>query len=540
MSSDGNVILFDDHVDYRTNQGIFTLQAIPALPDPPAWATVVGKAYRLATTQGLSLTGASLLFSYLESDVNPGEEQNLRIYYQADGDHRWQMLYTVHDRNQNQLSAPVVSSGIYAVLSSVDVSLSKGWNLFGYPVRNTTTITNALASVVPTDTVTVYAPAVDGGWLVYDTSAPPWVNDPITLSYGAGYYLYASHAITLQLKGAAASAEPVTLPPVNAVPAITVPVVYYGVISNTLAPSVTTTVTVSMNNTICGESRLEPSATRFKVKVDGSSPCVGSDTQPTIKVGGQLVTSTIQHTTNLNAPTITLTPSPTVASLPTSTVTALTLQLPPAQEASAPQPISSARITSTVTPTATLTPAVSEPLIVNPTAGDCTELVIDGGFEQREVWQLPLTDSQARIMADDDNSGNSLLLLGLQPDAPVRYFDTITYSSAYQAITIPTDATQVTLRLRYWPQNSAPNDNWRVALLDPISHLPVTTLLRGVESAQGWRDDNHFDLNNYRGRAMLLYFEVRNDSHDANGRTAVLVDDVSIQLCGVAAHGKSK
>ena len=68
----------------------------------------------------------------------------------------------------------------------------------------------------------------------------------------------------------------------------------------------------------------------------------------------------------------------------------------------------------------------------------------------------------------------------------------------------------------------------------------MTTLLRGVESVQAWRNDTYFDLNPYRGRQVLLYFEVRNDWDDSNGRTAVLVDDVSIQVCGTAAQGQNK
>ncbi len=51
-------------------------------PQPAAWATLVGQAYRLAATANApSLAGTSLSFSYLGSEVPPGEEQWLKLYF---------------------------------------------------------------------------------------------------------------------------------------------------------------------------------------------------------------------------------------------------------------------------------------------------------------------------------------------------------------------------------------------------------------------------------------------------------------------------
>src|SRR5262249_51950609 len=70
VSSDGQVIVFGDDLIFAPGS-FFTLQAIAALPSPPAWATVVGQGYRLASSADApNLSGASINIGYLGKDVS--------------------------------------------------------------------------------------------------------------------------------------------------------------------------------------------------------------------------------------------------------------------------------------------------------------------------------------------------------------------------------------------------------------------------------------------------------------------------------------
>ena len=81
MSPDGQVILFMNE-ESTGEDWFYTLQALPAPPQPPPWATVVGQAYRLSASQDApDLTGASISVSYLGSEAPPGEEAWLRLYF---------------------------------------------------------------------------------------------------------------------------------------------------------------------------------------------------------------------------------------------------------------------------------------------------------------------------------------------------------------------------------------------------------------------------------------------------------------------------
>jgi len=80
-SSDGAVILFGDTLS-TDQEWFYTLQATTSVPSVLPWATVVGQAYRLtASPTAPDLRQTSISFSYLGSDVPPGEEPWLRVYF---------------------------------------------------------------------------------------------------------------------------------------------------------------------------------------------------------------------------------------------------------------------------------------------------------------------------------------------------------------------------------------------------------------------------------------------------------------------------
>jgi hypothetical protein len=206
ISADGQVILFGENLAFEVGE-FYALQAATLTPAAPMWATVVGQAYRLtASTNAPDLTGASLSFSYMGNEVPTGGEEWLRLYF-WDGA-SWHPLPTVLDTYQNYAVAPVQGEGLYALMSSIEIALSgPGWNLLSYPVQGVQPVADALVSISGSYT-TVYgyeAPGTADPWKVYDVTAPDWVNDLDTLTYGHGYWINVSEPVTLYLKAGAYS-----------------------------------------------------------------------------------------------------------------------------------------------------------------------------------------------------------------------------------------------------------------------------------------------------------------------------------------------
>jgi hypothetical protein len=105
------------------------------------------------------------------------------------------------------------------------------------------------------------------------------------------------------------------------------------------------------------------------------------------------------------------------------------------------------------------------------------------------------------------------------------------YSSGYQTISIPWNATAATLTFWYKPGSTASSGNFqRVLLLDPITYSPVAQLMRVLEHSATWRFAS-FDLTAYRGWNPVLYFEVYNSNVEYGPYTWMYLDDVSVQAC---------
>ena len=80
---------------------------------------------------------------------------NFRPWYAANS--AWKQLVSTLDPYQNSVSAPAEGVGIYALMTSIEVPrYGPGWNLVSYPLNQTLTITDALASIAGKYT-TVYA-----------------------------------------------------------------------------------------------------------------------------------------------------------------------------------------------------------------------------------------------------------------------------------------------------------------------------------------------------------------------------------------------
>lgn len=207
----------------------------------------------------------------------------------------------------------------------------------------------------------------------------------------------------------------------------------------------------------------------------------------------------------------------------------------------------------------TCTPAFPNPVSVPPSATGkdftcstvptCTNLVVNGGFEGRYGWEIPITEYTAGYSTARAYSGSSSMRTGIVNPYDNRY----SYSSARQLVTIPADATQVVLRffrfpistgLALWPTDRQPGSlAWlaqpfalnptsggdiQMVLILSSSDAILGTLLWDLSNAQTWQY-REFNLLSYRGATIKLYFGTYNDGWGAV--TAQYIDDVSLQVC---------
>jgi len=295
MSGDGQAILFGQDLKFQPGE-FYTLQSATFVPEPPAWATVVGQAYRLTASSNAPDFGGTLLsITYQGDEVPPGEEGWLKMFY-YDGS-AWQPLTTTLNVAFNYASAPTQRKGLYALMSSLEIPLyGPGWDAFGYPVQGTRPVTDALRSIKGYY-ATVYrydaGKAFYNRWDMYDVGVPGWVNDLHELEFGESYLISLTQAITLYLKGASDT----TLAGANSL--LNPPSTYYGqvIAGPSLVPSVGMTVTAWINDNLCGQDRTskvdDQVVYSINVFADGlgdSAGCGTPERSVRFEVGSQVMT----------------------------------------------------------------------------------------------------------------------------------------------------------------------------------------------------------------------------------------------------------
>ncbi|MGQ9517809.1 MAG: hypothetical protein ACUVT1_11130 [Anaerolineae bacterium] len=199
----------------------------------------------------------------------------------------------------------------------------------------------------------------------------------------------------------------------------------------------------------------------------------------------------------------------------------------------------------------------------------CADIIQNGSFETMDVWQVGPTPWPARYSTTNVHSGARSMRSGIEPAEP----DRVTESSFYQRITIPADATNVTLAFWYLPftqETPATAADWRevswagydprraiagepmirpeamtqrdasaywyahdwqeVLVLDSSYRLlEVLMRERSDDGAGGWIPRS-FDLTPYKGRTINIYFNTINNGI-GNKRTWMYVDDVQLFAC---------
>jgi len=182
-------------------------------------------------------------------------------------------------------------------------------------------------------------------------------------------------------------------------------------------------------------------------------------------------------------------------------------------------------IPSAWAPTATYAPPTPWPTA----AGNCQELLVNGGFEAgAQGWFLGPTKAVPGLVADPRHAGNAAMRLGIVSGGSVNAF-----SSVRQTVNIPSDA--VSADLTYWvylmstETVAGGKDHQELVYLGTADNSTIALPWRvWHENTRAWTPLRN-DLLAYRGQSLIVYFDVYNDG--INGDTAMILDDVSLRVC---------
>jgi hypothetical protein len=175
---------------------------------------------------------------------------------------------------------------------------------------------------------------------------------------------------------------------------------------------------------------------------------------------------------------------------------------------------------------------------------DCSEAIINGGFEGSNGWEFPITPYPANYTSSQAHSGSRSARTGITDPADNIY----SYSSTRQKVIIPAGTTSAYLTFWLKPytsqvgSQSVPElpaagmqvDEMQLAgdvqyalVLDSNFNI-INTLVWQISNSQAWTQ-YQFNLAAYAGRTIWLHFGTYNDGYD--GISSLFVDDVSLQIC---------
>jgi len=158
-------------------------------------------------------------------------------------------------------------------------------------------------------------------------------------------------------------------------------------------------------------------------------------------------------------------------------------------------------------------------------AGDCQELLVNGGFENEDGWVLGVTPLTPQYATYKWHSGDRSLALGIVQGGNVQ-----SYSSARQTVTIPGDAGKVTLSAWVYAMadGAVTTDYMELALLSADGGTILDKPWYSRNDSRTWNQMT-FDLSRWRGYTLQIYFNVYNDG--LGGTAGMFLDDVSLVAC---------
>jgi len=150
----------------------------------------------------------------------------------------------------------------------------------------------------------------------------------------------------------------------------------------------------------------------------------------------------------------------------------------------------------------------------------CTDLIVNGGFEQEQGWTLN------RLAVYDTatvHSGQRSARVGIPPDEP----GAVVWSSISQIITLPLGS-EATLSLWTFPfgEQMDPGDMHYVILHDPFGNAVILDTWQS--DARAWQE-RHYDLTPYLGQIVTLYIGSENDGDDDTA--SIFIDDARLEVC---------
>jgi hypothetical protein len=240
-----------------------------------------------------------------------GDETTLTVYY-WDGA-TWTALPTVRDPYYNMASARSQGSGIYVLMSSVEIALeAAGWNLIAYPVKQSRSVPDALKSIdgYYTQVMGYDATSQFNPWRRYIVGLPAWlapyINNLHEMEFGKGYFVYATEELTLYLPHdsgqSLAAVDEETAAALASMPQHA-PASYYGIVqaSDEFMPAADMPVVATVNGTVCGQGFTQEVDGNiiYAVEVYSDEPgiaegCGATGRMVSFQVGDQMLATTAQ------------------------------------------------------------------------------------------------------------------------------------------------------------------------------------------------------------------------------------------------------
>ena len=195
-------------------------------------------------------------------------------------------------------------------------------------------------------------------------------------------------------------------------------------------------------------------------------------------------------------------------------------------------------IPPTITPTNTHTPMYTPTPTITSTPGplpaNCTNIIVNGGFEQNhEGWKFGDDPVPPRFTSEQRTEGLRSVLLGNPPGAGST--NAVSFSSVRQLVKIPPDATVAYLTWDHFSLTQEPvstnpgshSDRQDMIVLAP-NQMPMAIKYRQRLNQTGW-SEARVELTEFIGKDFFVYFNVYNDGNGL--RTWMYLDNVQLVVC---------